>query len=94
MKLKIREAARSDLAEIAAYIAQDNPLRATSFAKELADKIRTVAERPMSFPARFDWQIGLRAATHGRYHIVFRVEDNCVIVLRILHAARNLPDLF
>lgn len=93
MKLEIRSAARSDLAEIAAYIARDNPMRAVGFARELSEKIRSVAERPLSFPARDEWQSGVRSAVHGKYHIVFRVEEKRVIVLRILHAARNLPDI-
>lgn len=93
MKLEIRSAARSDLAEIAAYIARDNPVRASSFARELSEKIRAVAERPLSFPARDEWRPGLRSAVHGKYHIVFTMADDRVIVLRILHSARNLPDL-
>jgi len=93
MKLEIRSAARCDLAEISAYIARDNPLRASSFARDLSDKIRMVADRPLSFPARDEWQTGARSAVHGKYHIVFRVEEKRVIVLRILHAARNLPDI-
>lgn len=93
MKLIIRAAVKADLSRIAAYIARDNPQRAVSFAQELTAKIRAVAERPLTFPARDEWQPGLRAALHANYYIIFRVEDDRVIVLRILHAARNIPNL-
>lgn len=93
MKLIIRAAVRADLSGIAAHIARDNPQRAESFAQELTAKIRAVAERPFTFPARDEWQPGLRASLHTNYYIIFRVEDDQVIVLRILHAARNIPDL-
>lgn len=93
MKLVIRAAARADLSRIAAYIARDNPLRANSFAKELTAKIMDVAERPMTFPARDEWQPGLRAALHANHYIIYRLKDDRVIVLRIIHAARNIPDL-
>lgn len=92
MKLFVRAAARQDLQSIAEYIARDNPARAQSFAQELADKIRSVAERPLSFPARSDWGPDLRSATHGRYRIIFRVELETVSVLRILHSARDFPE--
>lgn len=93
MKLVIRAAVRADLSDIAAYISRDNPERANSFAGELTARIRTIAERPLTFPARDEWGLGLRAALHANYYIIFRVEADRVIVLRILHAARNIPDL-
>jgi toxin ParE1/3/4 len=92
MKLIIRAAVRADLSQIAAYIARDNPARAVSFAQELTTKIRAISDRPLTFPARDEWGAGLRAALHANYYIIFRVEIDRVIVLRILHAARNIPD--
>jgi toxin ParE1/3/4 len=93
MKFTIRAAVRGDLSDIAAYIARDDPEQAIKFAQGLTSRIRDVAARPMTFPARDDWRPGLRAARHGRYYIIFRVDGDRVIVLRILHASRNLPDL-
>jgi toxin ParE1/3/4 len=93
MRLIIKSAVRRDLAQIAEYIARDNPRRATSFAVELSVKIESIAERPLSFPEHEDWPDGYRSALHHKYQIIFRVEGDAVIVLRILHGARNIVDI-
>ncbi len=36
----------------------------------------------------------MRIAVHGRYVIVYRVRDETVQVLRIVHGARDLDALF
>ena len=93
MRLRIAAEARADLRDIATYIALDNPARAKTFIAELSNKIRTAAQRPMSFPARDDWKPGLRAALHRPYLIVFRIGDGFVEVLRVLHGARNVAKI-
>jgi len=93
MKFRIASAARQDLREIAEYIARDNPVRAVSYVKELNDRIRSVAVRPLIYPERESWRKGLRSAHHGRYHIVFRIEGDVVEFLRVLHGARDIAGL-
>ncbi|MFA7603536.1 MAG: type II toxin-antitoxin system RelE/ParE family toxin [Novosphingobium sp.] len=93
MRLEIKHAARIDLRDIATYIARDNPGRSESFVEELIARIETVAARPSSFPARNEWGEGIRSALHGRYVIVFRVGDDLVEILRILHGARDINSL-
>ena len=94
MKLRIASFARQDLREIAEYIARDDPVRAETFIKELGAKIRLLALQPLLYPSREEWQAGLRSALHHRYHIVFRIDNDCVEVLRILHGARDIDGLF
>ena len=89
-RLVILPAARADLIEIGDFIAQDNPGRALSFLAEIEDKMRQVAERPGSFPARDDVREGLRSARHGRYLIFFLDVGAEVQVVRVLHGARDL----
>ncbi len=93
MKFIVKAAAQKDLQDIATYIARDNSQRAISFVSELNSKIRTIAERPLSFPMRDEWRAGLRSGLHGQYHIVFEVTDDAVIAIRVLHGARNIPEL-
>jgi toxin ParE1/3/4 len=93
MKLVIKSVAKKDLRNIATYIGKDNPERAISFVAEIDQKIRLLTERPFSFPAHEEWQDGLRSALHGQYHIIFEVADDEVIVLRVLHGARNIADI-
>ena len=92
-RLVILPAARSDLIEIGDFIAQDNRDRALSFIAEIEAKMRQTAERPGSYPARDDVREGLRSARHGRYLIFFVETEETVQIVRVLHSARNLPEL-
>jgi toxin ParE1/3/4 len=85
--------AQLDLDAIADFIIRDNPSRAVSFVDELIDRFRIIAERPRSFPSRDNLVPGLRSAVHGRYLILFRIEEDFVRILRVVHGARDLPRL-
>lgn len=93
-RLRFAPAARTDLLAIGLYIAEDDPMRAESFVTELESKARMAAERPRSFPARDDVSPGLRAILHGRYLIFFREYDDEVRIVRVLHGARDLKQIF
>jgi toxin ParE1/3/4 len=95
-RLLLSPRAAADLEEIADYIARDNPIRAASFVTELEAKCRAAAETPELYPARSDLASGLRMAVHRRYLVFFRdlPEENAVRVERVLHSARDLPQLF
>jgi toxin ParE1/3/4 len=93
MKLVVKAKARKDLRDIATYIARDNPQRAISFITELNGTIRHVAERPQIFAVRDEWGGSRRSALHGHYHIIFEAAGDTVTVLRVLHGARNIPDI-
>ncbi len=92
--LVILPAARTDLVDVADFIALDNPERAMSFLAEIEAKMRQVSARPESFPVRDDVFQGMRAARHGRYLIFFLIGAEEVQVVRVLHGARDLPRLF
>jgi toxin ParE1/3/4 len=87
-------AARADLIEIGDFIALDNPARALSFVAEIEETMTTIAERPSSFPARYELATGLRSARHGRYLIFFVASDAGVQIVRVLHGARDLSQAF
>ena len=93
MRFEVRQTARNDLSDIAAYISRDNPERSVSFVEELVERIETIFERPLSFPARSEFGSGVRSAVHGRYLILFRVSESLVEVLRVLHGARDIDNL-
>lgn len=93
MKLIIKSVVRKDLRDIADYIARDNPQRARTFAAELSAKVQEVAERPYSFPEHEEWTAGFRSALFHKYHIIFTIDNDTVIILRILHGARNIADI-
>jgi toxin ParE1/3/4 len=89
MALKWTKTALRTIDEIAEYIAQDNPARASSFVKEL----RQSTEKLASFPgmARAGRVHGTRELViHENYLAIYRVRADDVEILRIHQVARRL----
>lgn len=94
MKVVIAHEAETDLEDIADRIAIDSPARALSFVRELRVSCRTLADRPRAWPLMPDRGHGeIRRRLHGAYLIFFRIGDDAVTVLRVLHGARDYDAL-
>ena len=90
----IAPAARNDLTEIADYIARDSPERSDRFIDEIERKCLELGARPMTWPALADRRSGgLRRRLHVGYLIFYRIGEDKVEVVRIIHSARNYPAL-
>lgn len=85
--------AEQDLEEIGDYIAADSPGRAVTFIQEIREHCSRIAASPLAYAVRPELGEGIRACTHGRYLIVFRPAAEEVLIVRILHGARDLPAL-
>lgn len=92
-RLRLRPKAIADLEAIGDHIAADNPARAVSFVRELRDVCASIADRPRAFCRRDDLASGLRQAVHGRYLLLFTVDEDRVVIERVVHGARRLEDL-
>lgn len=79
--------ALSRLDEIAAYIAQDNPARATTFVRELREKINVLREHQLGRVGRVYGTKEL--VLHKHYLAVYRIKDDEVHILTILHTAQK-----
>ena len=90
MRLVLSRRAAADLEEIGDYIAQDNPLRATTFVEELASHCERLTRYPDIGTARPELGEGLRVMPHGRYLIFYRPRDGALRIERILHSARDV----
>lgn len=90
MRFIVAAKARADLFEIAQYIARDNRERARTYIVELNEKIRAVAREPELYAVKESWGGAYRSALHQRYHIIFRIEAEQVVFVRILHGARDI----
>jgi len=86
--------ARRDLFDIGAYIELDSPANAARFVAKLEDKIRRIALAPRIYTRRDDLLAGLRSAAFGSYLILFRMLDDGIEVVHVVHGARDLPRLF
>lgn len=92
-RVRFRPRALADIEDIGDYIALENPARAVTFLDELLALCARVAEQPRAFQRRDDLAHGLRQAIHGRYLLLFRCDDQGIVVVRVLHGARRLNDL-
>jgi plasmid stabilization system protein ParE len=94
MIVYITAEAENDLEQIGDYIAQDNPKRALSFVVELRDKCLSLADTPNGFPlvSRYE-RHGIRRRVHGNYLIFYRIESGQVVVVHVLHGAREYATL-
>lgn len=94
MTLAFTPLAEQDLEVIADYIAADNPRRALSFVNELRARCQYIVANPVSYRLRPELGDGIRSCLHGRYVIFFESTPEGVLILRILHSARDLPAAF
>jgi toxin ParE1/3/4 len=93
VKLLLRPAAEQDLRQIAEFIAQDNARRAASYIRELREELQNLLRAPLGFALQPSLGPGVRRLTYGNYLIFYRVQQDVISVLRILHGARNLKNV-
>ncbi len=90
-----RPMAEADLDDIVDYIAQDNPVRAEEFGRELRAKVLPLAQHPkLGRSGRPGLPAFLRElVAHRNYIVFYRVLDEARIVeiLRVRHVAQQMP---
>lgn len=96
MALRVDRAPRAyqDERDIFLTIAEDNPPAAERFLSAIYDAEDRLAEFPMLGRAREDLGPSIRSWTVEPYLIFYAVEADVVVVLRILHGARDINELF
>lgn len=87
-------AAEKDLEEIGDFVAADNPRRAVSFIREILELCTKIGTAPLGYVARPELGENLRSCSHGRYLIIFQPTDDEILIVRVLHGARNIVALF
>ena len=87
--------ADADLDEIWYYIVKesDNIEIADRFIDSLTDRFLLLARHPHVGRLRDDLRPGLRTFPVGRYVILYRVEDEDVLILNVVAADRDLDRL-
>ncbi|WEJ58950.1 type II toxin-antitoxin system RelE/ParE family toxin [Devosia sp. FJ2-5-3] len=94
MRLRFSRDAKQDLFEIVRYIAQDNSLRASSFADELMLACQELADQPERFAVLNRYaDRELRRRPYGNYSIIYTVGSEAVFIVRIVSSARDLDAL-
>lgn len=86
--------ARQDLHEIRDFIAADSIEVADRFVDTLEEKCQRIAGTPYIGRARDELAPALRSFTASHYIILYRPLEDGIRILRVLHAARDIPALF
>lgn len=82
--------ADADLKEIWQYLAAESEVAADRVAAGIVHRWRQLALNPYSGPRRDDISPGLHHLVYGPYLILYRVLDNHVEIVRIVHGSRQL----
>jgi plasmid stabilization system protein ParE len=96
MIVVLTDAAEADLEEIAGWIARDSPERALSFVAELRQRCESLEQAPLAYSLvpRYE-HAGVRRRVYRDYLIFYRISEDTIEVLHVLHGARDLePILF
>jgi toxin ParE1/3/4 len=83
-----------DLEEIGDYIARDNPQKAVSFIRGIREQCAKITANPAAAPLRHELGEGIRMVPYGNYLIFYTADINDIRIERVLHGARNIPDIF
>jgi toxin ParE1/3/4 len=91
---RISPRASEDLTEIWSYIADDSVSNADAFIDKLYETIQLLARQPGSGRRREDLASGILSFSFGRYIIFYRVIVSAIEVVRVLHGARDIENIF
>jgi toxin ParE1/3/4 len=93
-RLYVSPTAESDLAGILSYIASDKPGAATKFVQRLRNRCESLAHHPYVGEDCSILKPKMRRVTYAGYLIFFRADDEKVEIIRVVHGARDWPELF
>jgi toxin ParE1/3/4 len=89
--LPVLRTARSDedLIAIWMHIAEDTPGAADRVLDAIAQRWEQLARHPQSGMARDDIAPGLRHLITGQYMMLYRIQDEGIEILRVIHGRRK-----
>jgi Plasmid stabilization system protein len=86
--------AQEDIDEILTHIAADNLDAALSFNDRLTHLFEMLADNTLAGRARPELKEDLRSFPEGNYVIFYRPWAGKVAVVRVIHSARDLDEMF
>jgi toxin ParE1/3/4 len=92
-RVELLPAADHDVSALYTHIAQDAPQTARRWAKELRRQMRTLKTFPESherIPEHAHVGEEYRHLLYGNFRVIYRVEKNRVVVVRVIRAAQLL----
>jgi toxin ParE1/3/4 len=86
--------AEEDFREIWRYIAQFNQDAADKLLRRIDEKLQLYADNPRMGTSRENWAPGLRSFPVGNYVVFYRIVDDGIELVRVLHGMRDLKSMF
>ena len=94
LSLRLTDEAEADLAQIWAYICEEaSQASASQFLGALEVACRVLLHAPLIGAKREVFATGMRVTFHGQYAIYYRPGKDEIIVVRVLHGARDVAAL-
>jgi len=91
---RISPRASGDLTEIWSYIADDSAGNADAFIDKLYETMQLLSRQPGSGRHREELTSGIQSFPFGRYIIFYRAVTGGVEIVRVLHGARDIENIF
>lgn len=86
--------ARDDLRAIHAYIARDSDVYARRFIQRIKTAVAGLKTLPEAGAWVAEWERDdLREIFVGNYRVIYHVTGKRILVLTVIHSARQLPDV-
>ena len=82
--------AETDLEEILEYLSEYSTGAAERLAHNIDERCRVLSENPMLGRAREELGIGVRSLVVDKYLLFYRIRDDSIRILRILHGSRKI----
>lgn len=86
--------ARQDIDEILIYIAADNLEAAISFNEKLTAVFEMLADNRKAGRERPELKEDIRSFPEGNYLIFYRMWAGKIAIVRVVHGARDLDEIF
>ena len=93
-RVTVTPRAEADLDEIWLHVAMDAPTAADRLIDRIVGRCASLAAHPHLGPARTEIAPEARMLAVGAYLLLYRVRETGVDIVRVVHGARRLDDLF
>jgi toxin ParE1/3/4 len=94
MRLRVTLQAKNDVDQIHDHIALDKPSAARRWLQRMRQQFKFLAKNPGVGEARDDLRPQLRGVSVGNYVVFFRVSGEVLEIVRVVHGARDVGQLF
>ena len=91
--IRLSRRARGDILDIWLYVAESNPTTADRILDDIERIFGLIAEHPQIGRQRPEVMPGLRSFAIAPWVIFYRIEDEAVGIVRIIHGARDLDEV-